>query len=125
MIGLVGATEWSVTAPVDSTITLSVLDCCVTGDVFGFLLNGVATPWDNEGINGAGYFFASITVLFVGGVESLFSIDVLVGGGGFPGEGTATISKATPVAAVPLPAGAPLLLLGLGGLTFLRRRKRA
>lgn len=117
-------TNWSVTSLVDAVINFSVLDCCIVGDHFALVLDGITTAWDVEGVDGFGNFTAFIDVFLTAGSTYVFALDTDLGGGGFPGGGSATFGRAVP-SAVPLPAAAPLLLIGLGALVGLRRRRKA
>lgn len=65
-------------------------------------------------------------VTLAGNVDYLFGTDIPTGGsiGSVPGGRTLLATIDVDISPVPLPAGMPLLLAGLGGLAFLKRKKR-
>ncbi|MEM8627133.1 MAG: VPLPA-CTERM sorting domain-containing protein, partial [Pseudomonadota bacterium] len=58
----------------------------------------------------------------LGGVDANFRIDYFQNPDGPDGPGTQDLIRAAPI---PLPASAVLLIAGLGGLAFMRSRKRS
>ena len=66
-------------------------------------------------------------IALAGNVDYLFGTSIPTGGtiGSVPGNFTLLGTIDGDLAPVPLPAGMPLLLAGLGGLAFMKRRKRA
>jgi len=84
-----------------------------TGDVFSIGIRNGTGSWV-RGSSGNDYAAGS---LYVGG--SFF-----VGGGGFE-RPERDLNFRTTVAPVPLPAGLPLLMAGLGGMALIRRKQKA
>ncbi|MEM6277678.1 MAG: spondin domain-containing protein [Pseudomonadota bacterium] len=108
----------------DDGVFLNPADILITGGLI----------WDagTEVNNGNGAAFAPPTLLPAedenGLVALLPSVDFLIGApsavapvGSVPGSGD--VFAQISIAAVPLPAGLPLLLMGLGSFAMLRRRK--
>ncbi len=110
----------SLTVAKASTVTFSVVDCCLIGDAFALLVDGASVAWDsitNPGGVG-GNFAASVDLLLAAGAHTFdltVTADCCGGGGG--------TWATTPVSAVPVPAAGLLLLGSLGGLVAMRRRK--
>ncbi|MEM6481618.1 MAG: VPLPA-CTERM sorting domain-containing protein, partial [Pseudomonadota bacterium] len=94
-----------------------------TTSVFVDLVNGMAT---SESIVATDEtkemaFLANETITSVSGRVS-FLFEIADGATGSPNSRLGFSTKALDVAPVPLPAGLPLLLAGLGGLALLRKR---
>lgn len=85
------------------------------------MVDGVATAWDTAGYVGQ-YFNGVKTVAFSAGSHTI-SLFLTALAPGFIGGGA--FAQITPPAAVPLPAGLPLLGAGLAGLAALRRKRRS
>lgn len=99
---------------VDNFATVSL-----NGNLFASLTGLVTANFTS--INSYG---TSNTSFFNTGLNTLYFIATDAGGDfGFRANVTVTADVGSSTSAVPLPAAAPLLLLGLGGLAALRRRK--
>ena len=115
-----GATDWTFISDLDTDMSLFVTDAFIPGDAFSLVIDGVAVAWQQSGISGAGYFFGLQNLHLTGGVQYTLSLDVSQD---CCGGGLAFATFSPRVAVVPLPASAALLVMGLGGLAALRRRK--
>jgi hypothetical protein len=98
---------------VDNTV-----DILLNGTSFFSLLNQIASNYSTQNP-----FSTSDTSLFLAGVNEVI-FNAADAGGAYGFNASITVS-ASPASAVPLPAGLPLLLAGLGGLVLMRRRSAA
>ena len=115
-------TDWSITLTSAQSFTIAAQDGYVPGDEFGLTLDGVNTAWDTAGYVG-GYFNGVKTVMFSAGAHTFSLFTSALAPCCSSGSAYAQITPA--VAAVPLPAGLPLLGAGLAGLAALRRKRRS
>lgn len=119
---------FGVTANAGDMIDASLFDCCVAGDQFELILNGVMLTPTSTTISGGlyNYFFENI-VLAQG--LNVFGINVTVGAPGYTSGGASyEFSAVMPGAggAVPEPGTWAMMLLGFGGVGFaMRRAKRS
>ncbi|WP_299963114.1 VPLPA-CTERM sorting domain-containing protein [uncultured Roseobacter sp.] len=98
-------------------------DFLVLGDFvdFGFTDTTLEFLFDTIGGRAAGDFGSQVLLEFTIAANSGITLLSGLFDGAFP-AGTATITgNLAPVSPIPLPAGLPLLLAGLGGLLVLRR----
>lgn len=98
---------FGVTANAGDTIDASLFDCCVAGDQFELILNGVTVTPTSTSISGGlyNYFFENI-VLAQG--LNVFGINVTVGAPGYTSGGASyNFSAVTPGAGARFPSRAP------------------
>jgi hypothetical protein len=116
-----GVTSMSFTSG-SGTLQVVADDCCIIGDAFGLILDGAATAWsfsDTVGSSyGPGYFHGVYTGLISAGAHafSLYVTQDCCGSGGM-----AWSASVTPV---PEPETYAMLLVGLGLVGFMMRRRR-
>ena len=121
--------DWSIFAATDSVMSMaSVVDCCVVGDAFALLVDGVTTAWTSSYYDAAGYFHGeSVDLFFSAGAHtiSLALTDLALKSDGsvwLDGYADATFSGLT---SVPEASSLGLLFLGLAGIGFTRKKKSA
>jgi hypothetical protein len=104
---------------VDSFYDVFVDDCCVIGDEFGLLVDGLLTPWTTAGGPPSSLFHAEKIGLYL--PAGLHTIDFLVTAD-CCGEGLGYWEIAPGLA--PEPSSIALLVAGLLGLGAIRLRSR-
>jgi hypothetical protein len=116
-----GVTSMSFTSG-SGTLQVVADDCCISGDAFGLILDGAATPWsfsDTVGSSfGTGLFHGVYSGLISAGAHA-FSLYVTQDCCGY--GGMAWSASVTPV---PEPETYAMLLVGLGLVGFMMRRRR-
>jgi hypothetical protein len=106
----------------DSTVSLfAVTDCCIVGDSFSLVVDGVETSWSNFGFDGdKGLFEAQRSNLFLAAGSHTIDLTVATGAPGFnTGVGFWSMS-----AAIPEPSSALLACVGALALRGPFRRRR-
>jgi len=113
---------WMITVVSDSLIDVSVFDCCVIGDEFALLLDGVEVPWTDSNPGDSSLFFGEATDLFLSAGTHTFDF-LLTEACCSSGGGSYSFSAVSDApASVTEPAILSLFSLGLAGLGFARRR---
>lgn len=115
------AEGWQIGVGADSLIDVRVDDCCVIGDEFALLLDGVLTPWTSSNPGGGSLFFGqAIGLLLTAGTHQFdFRLtDACCSGGG----GSYRFSPVRE-ARVSEPSTVALISLGLLGIGISRRRR--
>ena len=91
-------------------------DCCITGDAFGLIIDGISTPWTTEIFpGGVGGNFTGLLTTYLGAGTHIFELQVTADCCGSGGMSWAMD--------VPEPGSLALLSLGLIGLGAARRRQ--
>ncbi|WP_375227578.1 VPLPA-CTERM sorting domain-containing protein [Roseobacter sp. S98] len=109
-----------------SVFTFTARDGYVVGDEFGLIVDGQDVAWDTTSILPEGYFSGSARIALDPGTTRL-DLRVSRFAPGFTGGGAFWSSSAVEAlpSPVPLPAGMPLLIAGVGVFGFLRYRRKA
>ena len=115
-----GDTQNDFTLGAPTMVQIIADDCCVEGDAFGLILDGVSTPWTvtdtSSSVWGPGLFHGAYVALLGAGLHT-FSLEVTADCCGY-GEMSWNVS------AVPEPETYAMLLAGLGVLGFSLRRNQ-
>ncbi|WP_300029714.1 VPLPA-CTERM sorting domain-containing protein [uncultured Roseobacter sp.] len=119
-----GDATLDVTVAENSFITFTATDGFIVGDEFSLVVDGEDVAWDTTGLSGD-HFTGSAVIALMAGVTTSIDLKVSAFAPGFTSGGAFwSTSAATPAATVvPLPAGMPLLIAGLGALGVMGRRK--
>lgn len=109
-------TQLSLTLTGTSKVHFRADDCCVTGDAFGLIIDGISTPWTTEIFpGGVGGNFTGLLTTYLGAGTHIFELQVTADCCGSGGMSWAMD--------VPEPGSLALLSLGLIGLGAARRRQ--
>jgi len=141
-INLVGVTGGGIggpigfTSPVAGTLTVSVQDCCLVGDVYQTFVNGTSLGYTSYvQIGGPTNSSGTFTTSIASGANN-FNIDDIIlnyvgaaspfGGGTVPGNyDPAGLTVSLSVTSVPEPATWAMMLIGFGGMGVAIRSRRA
>ena len=104
-----------------SQVRFSATDTGVAGDVFELYVNGYRNYWDYYTTLSGGYF-RGVEYLTLGPGRYVFDMVLNRAAYGYTRGGANWTSYVQP-SQVPLPAGLPLLLAGLGAFAIAKRRK--
>ena len=112
-------TEWSITLAEPGYMEMATAyDGYAAGDEFDLYVDGAHVPWTLEYNDGSGYYHGEHDHLsFLAGTHSITLYLTALAPGFTSGAGMASFS---PV----VPEPATVCLLGLGGLSLIRRRRR-
>jgi hypothetical protein len=123
LIDFGGGTSLTFTLANASTLDFKAIDCCVFGDAFALVVDGVATAWTTETFPGGvgGNFIGFINDLLLGaGSHSL----QLTTSASCCGTGGMSWQLSPAVVAVPEPGMLALLGLGFAGFAASRRKSK-
>lgn len=113
-----GDTTLSFTSATSLYLDFTAIDCCISGDAFGLLINGVLTAWTTETFPGGvgGNFIGFLDNFYLGAgthTIGLFMTHDCCGSGGMDWSASAE---------VPEPGTLALIGVAVIGLASLRRR---
>jgi hypothetical protein len=112
-------TEWSITLPTAGYMTMvTAYDGYVVGDEFDLYVDGGHAPWTQEYYDSSGYYHGEYDNLFLSaGTHSITLYVTALAYGYNSGAGMANFSRV-------VPEPTTIVLLGLGGLAVIRRRRK-
>lgn len=113
-----GDTTLTFTSATELYLDFTAVDCCITGDAFGLLINGVLTAWTTETFPGGvgGNFIGFLDNFYLGAgthTIGLFTTHDCCGSGGMDWSASAE---------VPEPGTLALIGIAVIGLASMRRR---
>jgi hypothetical protein len=123
---------WNILLRQDSVIDLEAIDGFIIGDQFELVVDAAPVSWDKAYSDTSGYFYGSMDDLFLSAGSHTFSLIVTQGGSlgaawmNFSAASAIDISppKSTGIdpAQIPVPATPMLIVLGVFGLVWSRKR---
>ncbi len=106
---------WEITLSSDGYIDITLDDCCVIGDEFALVVDGVIVPWDVSNPGSGTLFSASINDLFLSAGTHTFAF-MLTAACCSSGGGSYSFSS------VPTPPSIALFMMALLGLSLSRKK---